>query len=76
MNDPIPEGPQGVWVEYQDGTRYVDVPTVYVGLDESGSSTFELIPPRDERPTAIGARLWPARTGLSVPLLQRRWNMS
>lgn len=66
----IPEGPTGVWVEYADGTRYSDCPTVYVGTDEEGVALFELIPPRTEPPVSLGAETLPGMTGLSFPKLR------
>lgn len=64
-----PPGPEGVWLEYADGTRYENLPTVYQGVDHDELATFEVIPPRAEPPTAAGARLWPGMTALVLPVL-------
>ena len=65
-----PEGPTGVWVEYFDGARFNDLPTLYLGTDEDGLATFEVLAPRDERAKKIGARTFPGRTSLIIPRLQ------
>lgn len=62
-----PEGPTGVWVVYRDGATYADLPTLYLGVDEDGIHTFQLLTPRDDPIAKIGALIWPGRTSLIIP---------
>lgn len=62
-----PEGPSGVWLEYADGARFTDLPTLYLGTDEDGLATFQLLVPRDEPIAKIGAERWPGRTSMLIP---------
>jgi hypothetical protein len=64
-----PAGPEGVWLEYADGARYENLPTVFQGIDDDGLATFEVIPPREEAPMSAGAALWPGMTSLVLPVL-------
>jgi hypothetical protein len=66
----IPAGPVGVWLEYGDGLRYTDVPTIYVGRDDEGLAVFEVIPPREGSPVAAGMATMPGMTTVSIPALR------
>lgn len=67
----IPEGPQGVWLEYADGVRYTDVLVAYMHTSKAGIAHFEVIPPRElESPVAAGAAYWPPSTSLELPMLR------
>lgn len=73
-NDPggaEPESPSGVWVEYFDGVRFDDLPLLYLGIDEDGLATFQVLTPRDEPVRKAGMKTFPARTALIVPRLAR-----
>lgn len=72
MAEDTPKGPTGVWIEYADGGWYANVPTVFVGIDDEGCAQFEVIPPREEAPVAMGAVEWPGKTSLIIPKLQAR----
>ena len=68
----FPAGPSGIWVRYADGTRFDNVPCMYLRTDDEGIAQFELIPPREpwkDKPIAMGAALWPGKTGLVFPLI-------
>jgi hypothetical protein len=69
MSDEVPEGPTGVWIEYPDGTRYENLPVLFLGYDEHGVAMFEVLPPRgsDERIRSAGAAYWPGMTSLTLP---------
>lgn len=62
--------PQGVWVEYPDGTRYDNLATIFHGRDENGIAMYEVIPPREDLPSSMGAALLPSMTGLRFPELE------
>ena len=62
-----PEGPAGVWLTYFDGQTYTDLPTLFLGIDEDGLATFQLLTPRDEPIAKLGAVYWPGRTSLLIP---------
>lgn len=72
MPEGAPEGPEGVWLEYADGTRVEDLPILYVGVDDEGCAMFEVLTPRDDAPVSAGARLWPGKTALILPKLVPR----
>jgi hypothetical protein len=73
MTDTEPEtppAPTGVWLEYADGARYTNVPTVYAGRDEKGVAIFEVLAPRDDAPVAAGMEKLPGMTSVAIPALR------
>jgi len=60
-----PKPPQGVWIEYPDGTLCVDLPVVYTGR-KRGYHQWEVMAPRAGVPRAVGAAVLPARTTISI----------
>lgn len=70
MTDSDPRPPEGVWLEYADGTRYENLPTVYMGIDpDDDTHTWEIIAPREEPPTNAGLGLFPPKTSLVLPMM-------
>jgi hypothetical protein len=56
-----------VWITYYDGATFTDLPSLYLGVDEDGLATFQLLTPRDDPIAKIGAVYWPGRTSLMIP---------
>jgi hypothetical protein len=69
-DDEVPSGPTGVWLEYEDGQRYEDLPTIYVGRDDNGCACFRVLTPRDEPPVAAGMATLPGMTSIEIPGLR------
>lgn len=68
-----PRGPEGVWVEYQDGSRH-DVEAFPVGRDRADIWQWELRLPRsvlDDAPVQMGAALFPGQTAIQLPIRPR-----
>jgi len=68
--DEIPEGPTGVWLEYEGGERYDNLPTIYVGQTADGVHNFRVLAPKDDVPVAAGCAKLPGMTGLQIPALR------
>ena len=63
--------PEGVSLEYADGTVYEELPLEDLGPDENGIQTWRVMLPRDdEAPVSAFVRYWPAKTALVLPMLQ------
>lgn len=69
---PEPTPPTGAWLEYGDGTRYTDLPVIFMGIGEDGCAQFEVIPPRDEPPVSFGCATLPGMTAIGLPALRPR----
>lgn len=65
-----PQGPEGVWLKYADGTRVGDLPTIYLGVDAEGLHCWQVLSPSDDHPVAAGAAVLPARSALVIPQLR------
>jgi len=67
--------PEGVAVEYRDGTIYENLPLEDYGLDAEGNHLWRVMLPRDmyeELPVGMTVAHWPAHTGLMIPALAPR----
>lgn len=67
MKRPVGEGPTGVSVVYGDGTRYDQLPTIYVERGRDAVDVYEVLLPRDpevEKPVALQVAMWPGLTSL------------
>jgi hypothetical protein len=68
MSDEEPEAPTGVWVEYPDGSRYDNLPVIFVGFAD-GCACYEVLYPSDEPAVAVGMDRLPGKTTVNVPML-------
>jgi hypothetical protein len=62
MSDP----PQGVRLEYDDGTVSDVLPVLYLGRDDDGLELWEALAPDQRRPRALVAAVVPPRTSVVV----------
>lgn len=70
MNDE-PTPPTGVWVEYPDGARYSNLPTLFVGF-AGECALYDVFYPRDEPAVAVGMDNLPGLTSVVIPMLVPR----
>jgi len=65
-----PESPQGVRLQYADGSTTDALPLVYRGVDDDGLDVWEVLAPDRRQPTSILVGLFPAASVVQLAIVR------